>query len=238
VVWYYAVAERDHDLQNPTSAEKIRQLGELLRLGPETRVLDVACGMGGPAMLLAATFGSRIVGVERSPDFVAWGRGRIEAAGLDDRIEIVEGDARAFPLEPETWDAALCLGATFVFDDLDGTLDALVPTVRQGGAVAVGEPYWREWPLPREVDDMGHVPMRETIDRIERHGLALTGLIASSVDDWDRYESLRWRAVEEYLAEHDDQEIRARHEEGRDAYLRWQRELMGWAIFVARKPSG
>ena len=51
--WYYAVAERDHDLQNPTSPEKIRHVGELLRLGPDSRVLDVACGMGGPAMLLA-----------------------------------------------------------------------------------------------------------------------------------------------------------------------------------------
>jgi len=84
---------------------------------------------------------------------------------------------------------------------------------------------------------MGYVPMRETIDRIERHGLALTGLIAATVDDWDRYESLHWRALEEYLAEHDDPEIRARHEQERDAYLRWQRELLGWAIFVARKTS-
>ena len=233
--WYYAVAERDHDLQNPTSPEKIRQLGELLRLGPETRVLDVACGMGGPAMLLAATFGCTILGLERSPDFVAWGRERIAAAGLAGRIEIVEGDARAYPLEGEAWDAALCLGATFVFDDLDGTLDALVPTVRPGGMVAVGEPYWREWPLPRDVDDMGYVPMRETIGRLERHELALTGIIASSVDDWDRYESLHWRALEEYLAEHDDAEVRARHEHDRDAYIRWQRDLMGWAIVVGRR---
>jgi methyltransferase family protein len=189
-------------------------------------------------MLLAATFGSRIVGVERSPDFVGWGRERIEAAGLGDRIEIVEGDARAYPLEPEAWDAALCLGATFVFDDLDGTLEALVPSVRPGGMVAVGEPYWREWPLPRDVDDMGYLPMRETIGRLEGHGLALSGIIASTVDEWDRYESLHWRALEEYLAEHDDPEIRARHEHERDAYLRWQRDLLGWAIFVGRRPAG
>ena len=26
MAWYYAVAERDHDIQNPTSAEKIRLL--------------------------------------------------------------------------------------------------------------------------------------------------------------------------------------------------------------------
>lgn len=25
--WYYAIAERDHDIQNPTSAEKIRLVG-------------------------------------------------------------------------------------------------------------------------------------------------------------------------------------------------------------------
>ena len=41
--WYYAVAERDHDIQNPTSRDKIRLLGELLRLGPDTNVLDIAC---------------------------------------------------------------------------------------------------------------------------------------------------------------------------------------------------
>jgi len=236
MAWYYAIAERDHDIQNPTSPEKIRQLGELLRLGPDLRVLDVACGTGGPAVLLASTFGCRITGVERSPDFVAWGRERISEAGLAERIDIVEGDASAYPLEPEAWDAALCLGATFVFHDLAGTIDALLPTVKPGGYLAVGEPYWRQWPLPREVDEMGYVPLDETIARITARGLALTGLIAASHDDWDRYKSLRWRAVEEYLSEHDDPELRDRHELERDKYLRWQRDLMGWAMFVARKP--
>ena len=233
--WYYAVRDRHHDLQNPTSPEKIRELGELLRLSPDTRVLDVACGMGGPAMLLASTFGCAITGVERSPDFVTWGRERIDATGLTDRIEIVEGDASAYPLEPEAWDAALCLGATFVFHDLAGTIDALLPAVKPGGYLAVGEPYWKQWPLPREIDDIGYVPLTETVARFTDRGLALTGLIASSLDDWDRYKSLQWRALEEYLAEDDDPEIRERHERARADYLRWQRDLMGWAIFVARK---
>ena len=60
MAWYYAVAERDHDIQNPTSAEKIRLMGEWLRLGPDTRVLDVACGKCGPALVLAAAFGCKI----------------------------------------------------------------------------------------------------------------------------------------------------------------------------------
>ena len=52
--WYPEVAERDHDIQDPTSPEKIRELGERMRLGPESRVLDVACGRAGPAIVLPA----------------------------------------------------------------------------------------------------------------------------------------------------------------------------------------
>jgi len=238
--WYHAVAERDHELLNPTNPAKIRLLGERLRLGPNSRVVDLACGKAGPALILAESFGCRVLGVERAPEFVADARVRVETAGLTDRIEIVEGDAAAFPLEPGTWDAVLCLGASFVWHGLDGTLEALAPAVRPGGNVVVGEPFWRSWPLPAGIDDDGYLPLRETVARFETAGLALVSLIASSEDDWDTYESLRWRAVEEWLAQHPDdpdaREIRLRHEASRDAYLRYERALFGWAIFVGRVP--
>src|ERR1022692_283665 len=170
--WYHAVAERDHELQNPTNAAKIRLLGERLRLGPDSRVVDLACGQAGPALILAESFGCRILGVERAPEFVAAARERIDAAGLANRVEIVEGDAAAFALEPGGWDAALCLGASFVWHGLDGTLEALVPAVRAGGNVVVGEPFWRAWPLPEGIDDLGYLPLRETVTRLEPAGLA------------------------------------------------------------------
>jgi SAM-dependent methyltransferase len=236
VTWYYAVAERDHDIQNPTSPEKIRQLGEWLRLGPESRVLDIACGKCGPAIVLASSFGCRITGVERAPEFASAARERVSAAGLGELIEVVESDGREFALEPEAWDVALCLGATFVWDDLEGTMSALVPAVRPGGHVVVGEPYWRRSP-PVGTDTMGYVSLSETASRVERHGVTLIGLISSSTDDWDRYESLHWRAVEDWLAENDDDdEIRLAHEEHKRQYLA-RRDAFGWAIFLARKPG-
>jgi SAM-dependent methyltransferase len=67
--WPYEIAERDHEIQNPTSAEKILLLGSYLRLTAESRVLDVACGKGGPAAILAAAYGCRITGVEIRPEF-------------------------------------------------------------------------------------------------------------------------------------------------------------------------
>ena len=236
--WYYAIAERDHDIQNPTSREKILLLGTWLRLEPQSRVLDIACGKGGPALILASSFKCRITGVERFPEFAATARERVADAGLSDFVEIVEADGREFPLETGAWDAALCLGATFVWDDLDGTLSALVPTVRPGGHVVVGEPYWRH-PPRAGTDTMGYVSLPETAARIEGRGLKLVGLIGSSPDDWDRYESLHWRAAEDWLAERGDDdpaadEFRRESEEHKRAYLE-RRDALGWAILVGRR---
>jgi SAM-dependent methyltransferase len=238
--WWFAVAERDHEIQNPTSPEKILLLGERLRIGPETHMLDVACGKGAPAAILAATFGCRITGVERAPEFAAVARERVAATHLGHLVSIVEQDATDFVLEPEAYDVTMCLGASFVWEDLAGTLAVLVPATRPGGHVVVGEPYWRRWPLPEDVDDEGYATLAETASRFASAGLSLETLIDSSQDDWDRYETLHWRALEEWLAQQPDHpqaaEFRARHEQGREAYLRYQRELLGWAVFVGRKP--
>jgi predicted O-methyltransferase YrrM len=237
--WFYAVAERDHELQNPTSPEKIRLLGERLRLGPESQVLDVASGKCGPAVILAGEFGCRITAIERAPEFVAAARERVAAAGLGDRIELLEQDAAAAQLGLDRYDVAMCLGASFVWSGLHGTLAALTPAVRDGGAVVVGEPFWRRWPLPEGIDAQGYVTLAETVDRFATPGLAPEGLIASSEDDWDRYESLHWAALEGWLAANPDDpdapRIRDLYERYRDEYLSWGRELLGWAMFVGRK---
>jgi hypothetical protein len=77
----------------------------------------------------------------------------------------------------------------------------------------------------------------------EASGLPVVSVIASSEDDWDRYETLHWQAVEHWLdANADDPgapEIRARHERAKRNYLRDQRDYLGWATFVGwKRPSG
>ncbi|TML89475.1 MAG: class I SAM-dependent methyltransferase [Actinobacteria bacterium] len=239
--WYPEVAERDHDIQDPTSPEKIRELGERMRLGPESRVLDVACGRAGPAIVLASSFGCRIVGVERAEVFADAARRRVSEAGLGELVEIVTGDAAAFPLEPESWDAVLCLGASFVWVDLPGTIEALAPAARRGGHVVVGEPYWRK-PPPDDHPEGPEtfVSLEQTVERFEQEGLPVVSLIAASQDDWDRYESLHWRAVEEWIAENPDHpeadDLREQGARYKQLYLRWNRDLLGWAIFAGRKP--
>ena len=236
MTWWYAVVESTHELQNPASADKIRLLGELLGLEPGSHVLDVASGRGGPALVLAREFGCRLTCVERSREFLSGARERAAEAGLEERIELVESDAAAF--EPGRYEAALCLGASFVYGGLVPTLERLSAAAP---VVAVGEPYWRSWPLPPEAEpeeDEDWLPLHETIERAESTGVRVVSLIASSEDDWDRYESLHWQTLDGWLEanpEHPQaEEFRARGAAQRDRYLRWQRASLGWAILVCR----
>jgi SAM-dependent methyltransferase len=238
---YYVVAEAEHELQNPTSEEKLRRLGRVIRLGPESRVLDVASGRGGPALLLAAETGCTVEGIEIEPAFRDVAVARAAEAGLADRVSFRLGDAASHELPLGAFDAALCLGASFVWGGLVGTLDALEPAVRPGGHVVVGEPYWRRLPLPDDYEERSEpfTTLEGTVTIFEAGGLPVVTVIASSEDDWDRYETLHWDAVERWLVENPDDpdapEIRARHENAKRTYLRHGREYLGWAIFVAWK---
>lgn len=234
----WEIIERNHDLQNPTSPEKIRLLGDYLRLTADSRVLDVGCGKCGPALILASTYGCHVVGVEKRVGFAGEARTRIAAQGLESRIEVHTADASQFQLEPGSWDAALCLGASFVWGTIGETAAALARSVRHGGYLAIGEPFWRRWPLPEGVEAQDYVSLDATVARFQESGLVVTGIIGASEDDWDHYESLHWRAIEEWLAEHPEQpeadEIRANHLRYQSDYFRFQRALLGWAIFIGR----
>ena len=113
--------------------------------------------------------------------------------------------------------------------------------MRPGGHVVVGEPYWRSLPLPDDYEDRRDpwTTLEGTVTIFETSGFPVVSVIASSEDDWDRYETLHWKAVETWLAENQDDpdaaEIRTRHERHKRTYLRYGRELLGWAIFVGWK---
>ena len=240
--WWFEVVESQHELQNPTSLEKIRRLGERLELGPTSQVLDMACGRGGPAVALASGFGCHITGVEQSQVFLSAARDRAQEAGVAALVDLVHADGKRFPVDPDRFDCVLCLGASFNWGGLEGTVEALGAGVRPGGFLVIGEPYWRRWPLPQGFDpgeDYDFVPLEETVARFERPGIEFVTLIASSQDDWDAYESLHWKTLERWLHENPDDPDAARFREMgreyRDAYFRWQRDLLGWAIFVGSK---
>ena len=240
---YFIVAEREHEIQNPTSEEKLLLVGRRLRLGPESRVLDIASGRGGPALVLADAFGCHIDGIEIAPEFHRAAVERAQERGLSQLTSFRLADASHEALPAGEYDAALCLGASFVYGSLADTVEALMPAVKTGGHVVVGEPFWRRLPLPDDYESRADpwTTLADTVVIFETSGLPVVSVIASSEDDWDRYETLHWRAVEEWLTANPDDpdadDIRSRNEHWKRIYLRHGREHLGWAIFVGWRPG-
>jgi predicted O-methyltransferase YrrM len=232
VLRFHEIAERRHDVQNPVSVAKVLQLGAMLRLDAASHVLDIASGTGGPATLLAREFGCRVTCVEYADGFVDGARRRANDNGVADRIEIVHVRATEFEIAPRAYDAALCLGASFVYGGLLPTLAALTPGVRAGGYVAVGEVFWHA-PPPGGVEAYGAMSFADVFKAVDA-AVPMVGVIASSTDDWDAYESLHYQSVEDWLAAHpDDDEIRAEQAVVKDYFAR-TRGLIGWAVFTGR----
>lgn len=130
-----------------------RFLVSRIRAGPDDAVLDVATGTGAVAIELVRRTGCSVVGLDQSPEMLAEARRRVSAAGLDDRIELVEGTADHLSFEDASFD-----GLTFTYllryvDDPGRTLRELARVVRPGGAIAslefgVPEGLWRvPWEL-------------------------------------------------------------------------------------------
>jgi demethylmenaquinone methyltransferase/2-methoxy-6-polyprenyl-1,4-benzoquinol methylase len=114
-------------------------LASRLEVGPGDTVLDVACGTAAVAVALARSHGCRVVGIDQSPEMLAEGRRRVDAAGLGGRIELQEGRAEELPFE----DASFA-GLTFTYllryvDDPPAAMRELARVVGPGGRIAMLE---------------------------------------------------------------------------------------------------
>ena len=85
-----------------------------------------------------------------APKFLRRRRRACVARGGRDLARLRLADASREELAADAFDAALCLGASFVYGGLAATLDALEPSVRPGGHVVVGEPTGAPRPLPED----------------------------------------------------------------------------------------
>jgi len=79
-------------------------------LGPvEGReVLEIACGTGRFTVLLAEQ-GADIVGLDISEPMLRQGREKAQAAGVDDHLELLRGDAGRLPFPDDHFDAAFAM---------------------------------------------------------------------------------------------------------------------------------
>jgi SAM-dependent methyltransferase len=84
---------------------------------PGMRVLDVGCGIGGPARWLAAKHGCRVTGIDLTEEFIAVADMLTARCGLGDAVAFRHGDALYLPFGEAAFDLVWCQNVSMNVDD-------------------------------------------------------------------------------------------------------------------------
>jgi sarcosine/dimethylglycine N-methyltransferase len=95
---------KEFDQDHYSGAEATETLAKLADIGREHAVLDVCCGLGGPARLIAHRIGCRVTGLDLTPSRIESARRLTTRVRLSHLVEFVEGDATAMPLPDAAFD--------------------------------------------------------------------------------------------------------------------------------------
>jgi demethylmenaquinone methyltransferase/2-methoxy-6-polyprenyl-1,4-benzoquinol methylase len=110
--------------------------------GPQPRrILDVATGTAGVALMLTERSDAEVVGIDLTEQMLRIGRERVAASDRADRIDLVCGRAEQLPFPDATFDALTFTYLLRYVADPGATLTELARVVRPGGAISSLEFY-------------------------------------------------------------------------------------------------
>lgn len=231
----------------PLSEGKAAELVSFLSQHSLGTVVDVGCGW---AALLIRFLNSRQdacgIGIDLSPDSIAYAEQLAAKSEIDQRLELICGDVKE--KLPAAMQGAICIGASQIWGppvdaalplDYSAALTALRQMVRVGAPVVYGEGIWSVPPTEAAVTPLGgrrdeFVSFAELIDMAWDHGFAVVHAREATLDEWDEFESGHGARYSCWLADHtrdhpdaaDVQTMARRH---RDAYFRGYRGILGMA---------
>jgi ubiquinone/menaquinone biosynthesis C-methylase UbiE len=124
-------------------AQKVsRRLIELAEIKPGSRVLDIATGIGEPAITVANQVGDRsgggghVLAIDISSQMLSIAKQRASSFGLQNVIEFKQGDAETIDLPTSTFDAVLCRWELMFLPDLKTGLSNIYRSLVDGGRLA------------------------------------------------------------------------------------------------------
>jgi SAM-dependent methyltransferase len=238
---FHEIAETNHRILNPFTYDKLMLVGKVCRLKMGMRQLDLCCGKGEMLCQWGQYWGTGGVGVDISKVFLEAARQRAVELSVDDRVRFVEGDAAQYVAgqnfeQGDRFDIVSCIGATWIGNGLVGTLKLMLPALKDGGLLLVGEPYWIDTPPEEAYAGIGvgkddYTSLMGTLERFHAAGLELVEMVLANPDSWDRYEAGWLRANP------DDPRapgIRQMFETSQREYFAYQRRYFGWGVFVLK----
>ena len=238
----FNITESAHRIHNPITPEKLATLGAALRLESGARVLDLGSGSGEMLCTWARDHGIIGTGIDMSQLFTEQAKRRAGELGVADQVTFIHDDA-AGSIAAEKVDVAACVGATWIGGGVAGTIELLARSLRPGGIILIGEPYWRQLPpteafakgcLAHSIADFLSLP--ELLASFGHLGYDVVEMVLADQDGWDRYEAAKWLTMRRWLAANPDDElateVRAQLTTEPERYATYTREYLGWGMFV------
>ncbi|TRO80304.1 SAM-dependent methyltransferase [Desulfuromonas acetexigens] len=238
----FNITESAHRIHNPITPEKLATLGAALRMEAGARVLDLGSGSGEMLCTWARDHGIVGTGIDMSRLFTEQAKRRAEELVVADQVNFIHGDAAGYVADEKT-EVAACVGATWIGGGVAGTIELLARSLRPGGIILIGEPYWRQLPpteavakgcLAHAISDFLSLP--ELLASFRHLGFDVVEMVLADQDGWDRYEAAKWLTMRRWLeanpADELANEVRAQLTSEPERYTTYTREYLGWGVFA------
>ena len=176
----------------------VRELVDFARVPAGSRVLDVGCGIGGPALYLAGPHGCEVEGITLSAQQVARARQKARAAGVSERARFSQRDALASGLPDAGFDVVWALESLMHLPDRGAFFAEALRLLKPGGTFAAATWSVRDGALTEDEealvgDVLRHQVMPSLISLEEHTRLArAAGFEDVEFIDWSAHVANSW----------------------------------------------
>lgn len=137
---------------HPGGLALTRALAKEINLSKDDHLLDVACGRGTSALMIAQVYKCRVTGIDSSGTATEHARREARRLRLDHLATFVQGDAGQLPFPTSSFTSALCECATNLFPERQAGLNEIGRVLRPGGRLALSDVTFSLKALPDPLD--------------------------------------------------------------------------------------
>jgi MPBQ/MSBQ methyltransferase len=117
--------------------EATKAFTEFMGLKPGMKVLDVGCGVGGPARYFASEHGVRVTGIDLTEEFIRAAISLTKLVNLEDTAKFEQGSALAMPFQKESFDAAYMFHVGMNIADKNALFQDVARVLKPGAKFAI-----------------------------------------------------------------------------------------------------